>query len=76
MKLSKEEKEVLIHKVENYFLNERGEEIGSLAAMLFVDYITNEIGPVFYNKGIEAAHDYFEEKIEDVYGLKKTITTK
>lgn len=35
--------------IKAFFQNERDEEIGDLAAMLFVGFILKELGPVFYN---------------------------
>jgi uncharacterized protein (DUF2164 family) len=78
--LSKEIKEELISKIQYFFLNERGEEIGNLAAEQFLDFITNETSFYFYNEGIEDANTALQSRMEnleeDLYTLKRPHYTK
>lgn len=58
-------------QIRKYFLTEREENIGDLAAELILDFITDKIAPYFYNQGISDAHKYMSEKLEDMFGLEK-----
>ncbi|MTI94032.1 MAG: DUF2164 domain-containing protein [Firmicutes bacterium] len=69
-KLTREEKELLIDRLKLYFANEREEEIGDLQAMLLLDFITAELGPSYYNRGIADAMQWLTEKIEDMHVLE------
>ncbi len=52
---TKEDRAQIIHKIIAYFREERDEEIGELAAGMFLDFIEREIGPIFYNRGVRDA---------------------
>ncbi|WP_217973726.1 DUF2164 family protein [Virgibacillus sp. 7505] len=41
-----------------------------MAAGLLLDFIIKELGPVFYNAGIEASYQFMNEKIEDLFGIQ------
>ncbi|WP_077328209.1 DUF2164 domain-containing protein [Virgibacillus siamensis] len=69
--ISKETKENMAETIMEYFATERGEDIGNLAAMLMTDFIIEEIGPIFYNLGVEESKSYIEEKLDDMYGIMK-----
>lgn len=68
--LDKEKKDIAISKLKDYFLNERDEEIGDLAASLLIDFIIETVGPDIYNNGIKDSIAFMSEKIEDMYGLE------
>lgn len=69
--LSKEKKDKMIDAIQSYFLNERDIELGDLAAALILDFFTEKLAPEFYNLGVEAAHQYMSEKVEDLLGIQK-----
>jgi len=68
--ISKEEKEKLISEIQEYFLEERNEELGNLAAGFILDFIIDNIAPTFYNQGIRDSIRYMNERVEDLYGLE------
>ncbi len=68
---SKELKKQMIDDIKKYFLEERDEEIGDLAAGLFLDFITRKMGSAFYNQAIQDAHLFINEKLDDLYALEK-----
>ncbi|MFE1245509.1 DUF2164 domain-containing protein [Fictibacillus sp. NPDC058756] len=74
-KFTKETKEEMIGRIQFFFLNERGEEIGNLAAEQFLDFISDEMASYFYNEGIEDAIKSLQSRMEnleeDLYTLKK-----
>lgn len=71
IELDKETKEKLISEIKKYFQEEREEEIGELASSIMLKYITENIGPAFYNKGIRDAISYMNDRVDDMYGLEK-----
>lgn len=69
VELSKEQKRLAIKDIRAYFASEREEEIGDLAAELILDFITEKLGPYFYNQAITDIQKYMSEKVEDMYGF-------
>ncbi len=69
--LSKEKRAAMAASVKRYFLNERSEEIGDLAASLFLDFIIEELASEFYNQGIYDAYTFMSEKAEDLLSVQK-----
>ncbi|MEX2229903.1 MAG: DUF2164 domain-containing protein [Dehalococcoidia bacterium] len=55
IELTKEEREYATHRLKAYFVDERDEEIGDLAAYLLYDFIAKELGPLFFNRGLYVA---------------------
>ena len=68
--LSKEKKEEMVSYIKEYFLNERDEDLGDLAAAMILDFFITELAPEFYNQGILDSYKYMNEKIEDLYGIQ------
>ena len=69
--IEKEERECLISKIKNYYLNIREEEIGDLAAGLLLDFIVDEIAPAFYNQGVHDSYRFMSERVEDLMNIEK-----
>lgn len=69
--LTKQEKEKIMEAIKKYFSEERNEEIGDLASYIFMDYIANNVGTIFYNKGVKDAIAALNQKIDDLYELEK-----
>lgn len=61
----------------NFFYNERGEEIGYIAAETILDFIMKDISPFIYNKAIQEAQklvmDRMQSLDDDLYAMKKPI---
>ncbi|PTX63239.1 uncharacterized protein (DUF2164 family) [Melghirimyces profundicolus] len=55
LKLPREQKEVLIDEIKSFCLDERGEEIGNIAAETLLHFFIDQLGPVLYNQGIRDA---------------------
>jgi uncharacterized protein (DUF2164 family) len=64
MELTKEERAHVEHQLASYLRAEREEPWGDLAVRMLADHITEQIGPLFFNQGIDAAqrvaHDITE----------------
>lgn len=69
--LSKEKREHMISLIKNYFLKERGEDLGDLASMMILDFFTEKLAPEFYNQGVYDSYIYFTERIEDLLEIQK-----
>ncbi|MBO9599404.1 MAG: DUF2164 domain-containing protein [Cohnella sp.] len=75
IKLPREEKLQLVHRLQHYFETERGESIGDLAAEQLVDFMIGAIGPYVYNAAISDTRNVFQEKMnqldDELYALEK-----
>lgn len=71
IKLNKEKKDEMISSIKNYFLEERGEELGDLASSLILRFIIEELAPEFYNQGVYDSYKYMNDRIEDVLSIQK-----
>ena len=69
--LSKEARKQAIADLQSYFLAERDEELGELAAGFLLDFFLVHIGPAVYNQAIRDAQTYMNEKVEDMDGLQR-----
>lgn len=70
-KLSKEKQDYMISAIKEFFLKEREEDIGELAALLILDFFTTKLAKEFYNQGIDDSYQFMNEKIEDLLGIQK-----
>jgi len=74
---SEEEKKKITDKIISYFLDERDEEIGIIAATSILDFIEQEIAPTIYNRAIDDAtnssREYIAELEFKLNELKKEI---
>ena len=61
----------MINSIRKYFLDEREEDLGDLAANLILDFFIEKLGPEIYNQGIEDSYKYMNHSIEDLLGLQK-----
>ncbi|WP_404329874.1 DUF2164 domain-containing protein [Mesobacillus maritimus] len=69
--LSKSTKEEMAAEIQKYFMEERGEELGDLAARLMLDFITEKLGPHFYNLGVQDSYRFMSQKLEDLFEIEK-----
>lgn len=63
--LNKEERDKAIASITAYFLDERNEEIGVIAATSFLDFFEQEIAPHIYNKAIYDLRDALKTDFEE-----------
>ncbi len=71
VKVTRERRDEMLSEIKNYFLKERDEEIGDLAAGLFLDFLQEKIAPEFYNQGVYDAHQYMEDAVGDLLSIQK-----
>lgn len=70
IKIEKNKREEMINMVKDYFANERDEDLGDLAAGLILDFFIEELGPDIYNQGVNDAHTYIKDKVDDLFALQ------
>ncbi len=61
----------MITAIKAYFLKERDEDLGDLAASIILDFFLEELAPHIYNQGVHDSYRYMEERIEDLLGILK-----
>lgn len=63
---SKEEKTVLIQKIQRYFDNELEQEIGQFDAEFLLDFFSEKIGVYFYNQGLREAQAVLKSRLDSI----------
>jgi uncharacterized protein (DUF2164 family) len=75
--MQSEQKKKLRSDIQSYFENERGEEIGELAADNFLTFMIEALGPIIYNQAIRDARSVIMQQMErieeEVYALEQPI---
>ncbi|MBI1423276.1 MAG: DUF2164 family protein [Gammaproteobacteria bacterium] len=75
IEFTKEEKEILVKKVQAYFREELDQEIKQFDALFLLDFFAEELGVYFYNRGLYDAQTILEKKLdtitEGIYELEK-----
>jgi len=66
IKFSKDEKKVIVQKIQMYFREELDQEVGNFDAEFLLDFISDEIGAYFYNRGLYDAQAVLESRIENI----------
>ncbi|WP_420589485.1 DUF2164 domain-containing protein [Bacterioplanoides sp.] len=75
IEFSKDEKEILGKKLQMYFSEELDQELGQFQAQFLLDFISEELGAYFYNRGLADAQAAMQERMEAIteviYELEK-----
>jgi uncharacterized protein (DUF2164 family) len=66
IKFSKDEATTLTKKIQLYLSEELDKEIGQFDAQFLLDFISEEIGPYYYNRGLYDAQTILESKMENI----------
>lgn len=74
---TREEKEVLVAKLRQYFDDELGIEPGQFDGDFLLDFISKEMGASFYNKGVSDARTVVASRLqvidEELYAIEKIL---
>jgi len=77
---SKEEKEIIVKKIQLYFREELDRDIGQFDAQFLLDFFAKEIGSYFYNRGLYDSQAILYRKMDDIseaiYELEKITEYK
>jgi len=72
-----EQKTHIVHKIKHYFNTELSEEIGQFDAEFLLEFFAKEIGPYFYNQGLQDAQGAMESQIdvlkEVLYSMEEPV---
>jgi len=75
IKFKKEEKELITQKIQLYFNDELDQTLGQFDADFLLDFISEELGAFYYNRGLFDAQAILHEKAEHIadaiYELEK-----
>ena len=63
---TKDEKALLVQKLKDYFEQSLDQEIRQFDAEFLLDFIGDEVGVYFYNRGLYDAQALLEQKIETI----------
>lgn len=77
IKLPKEQKDEMIEELQSFFYDERGEEIGAIAAERLLDHMMHRFAPYIYNQAVRDAKAAVNEKLsqveDELYALERPI---
>lgn len=72
---SKEEREVIIRKLQFFYREELNQEIGQFDAEFLLDFFAEQVGVYFYNRGLYDAQAMLQSRLDSVteaiYELEK-----
>ena len=66
IEFTKDEKEILIRKIQMYFREELDQEIGQFHAEFLLDFFTEEVGPFYYNRGLFDAQAVLQKRVDSI----------
>lgn len=77
IKLDRAQKETLATAIQDYMQDELSIEIGQFDSEFLIDFITDKLGAVYYNKGVEDAKAVIERRMlevsDELYEIEKEI---
>jgi uncharacterized protein (DUF2164 family) len=68
------EKELLVRKLQGYFSKELDVELGQFDTEFLIDFIGEEMGAYFYNRGVQDAQVVIASKLSDMSDALDEIT--
>ena len=66
IEFSKDEKAILVRKLQLYFSEELKQQIGQFDAEFLLDFISQELGAYYYNHGLYDAQAALSAKLDDI----------
>ncbi|MTI47460.1 DUF2164 domain-containing protein [Sporosalibacterium faouarense] len=69
--ISQENQKKMLDAIKKFFLEERNEDLGDLAAMIILDFFTEHLAKEFYNQGIYDSYKYMNERVEGLFEIQK-----
>lgn len=78
IEFTQQQKDVIVERLQDYMSSELDIDLGQFDAEFLLDFITNELGGHFYNKGIQDARTVFEQRVqsidEDLYAIEQDVS--
>jgi len=66
IEFSKDEKKVIVQKIQTYFNENLDQKIEQFDAEFLLDFFAGEIGVYFYNQGLNAAQAVLSNKMDSI----------
>ncbi|MFN2747351.1 DUF2164 family protein [Bacillus sp. z60-18] len=77
LQLTQEEKQAMMNEIKRFYLEERGEDAGDIAAIQTFEFIKEKLGPYFYNQALKDSRKVVEEKAaaieEELFALERRL---
>ncbi|HHX8262030.1 TPA: DUF2164 domain-containing protein [Vibrio diabolicus] len=77
IKLERAQKETLATAIQDYMQDVLDVEIGQFDSEFLIDFITEKLGPIYYNKGVEDAKSLVERRMlevsEELYEIEQEV---
>ncbi|WP_039984391.1 DUF2164 domain-containing protein [Vibrio owensii] len=77
IKLERAQKEALATAIQDYMQDELEVEIGQFDTEFLIDFITEKLAPIYYNKGIEDAKTVIERRMlemtDELYEIEQEV---
>ncbi len=78
IKLERAQKETLASAIQDYMQDELSIEIGQFDSEFLIDFITDKLGAVYYNKGVEDAKAVIERRLlemsDELYEIEQEVS--
>ncbi|EGR2772251.1 DUF2164 domain-containing protein [Vibrio parahaemolyticus] len=78
IKLERAQKETLASAIQDYMQDELSIEIGQFDSEFLIDFITEQLGAVYYNKGVEDAKAVIERRMlemsDELYEIEQEVS--
>ncbi len=77
IKLERAQKETMATAIQDYMQDELSLEIGQFDSEFLIDFITEKLAPIYYNKGIEDAKTVIERRMlemsDELYEIEQEV---
>ncbi|MDW2244985.1 DUF2164 domain-containing protein [Vibrio sp. 1287] len=78
IKLERAQKATLASAIQDYMQDELSIEIGQFDSEFLIDFITDKLGAVYYNKGVEDAKAVIERRMlemsDELYEIEQEVS--
>ncbi|MCG6442981.1 DUF2164 domain-containing protein [Vibrio parahaemolyticus] len=78
IKLERAQNETLASAMQDYMQDELSIEIGQFDSEFLIDFITDKLGAVYYNKGVEDAKAVIERRMlemsDELYEIEQEVS--
>ncbi|HCE2474540.1 DUF2164 domain-containing protein [Vibrio parahaemolyticus] len=78
IKLERAQKETLASAIQDYMQDELSIEIGQFDSEFLIDFITDKLGAVYYNKGVEDVKAVIERRMlemsDELYEIEQEVS--
>ncbi|GEB33564.1 MULTISPECIES: DUF2164 domain-containing protein [Brevibacillus] len=79
-KLTKEQSDYLVSKIQRFFAEQRSENLGNLETEEMIEFFSKELGPFFYNQGVQDSRKLLLERMsaleDELYVLEQPVMKK